>query len=293
METASWAKLRQTDPPDFGRAKQVPRWWLRCSVHRRRARAERIIFRAREICDFDPCVVSVVILSCKRLVELQRLAGSLNFFLENFEDYTKIEKVLIDNGSGPQLVRWSEDSGFFDRIIAHEQNLGMAVALDDAFPQMKGEYILLIEDDFVVDYDRPFLKSCLTLFDEYPEIGIIRLKDQRNWGKPHRIIGPLRHTSDGTEFWTWLPSFNGELNVWAAGSVLFRKVSFMATGRIDLGPNVGRDHPKHQGVLYEEVYGKRYNRNWLAAKMRNCYPFVQPNDNPESSGWGEVMDGSY
>jgi glycosyltransferase involved in cell wall biosynthesis len=259
-------------------------------VCRRRAKAVKTIARAREICDFESGVVSIVILSCKRLAELQRLVANLQSFLETIEDYTKIEKVLVDNGSGPQLVRWSENSGFFDRIIAHENNLGIAGALDDAFPQVKGEYILLVEEDFIIDFDRPFLNRCLTLFGEYPEIGIIRLKNQRNWGKPHRIIGPVRQTSDGMEFWTWLPSLNGKLNVWAAGSVLFRKVSFIATGRIPLGPNVGRDHPGHQGALYEEVYGKRYNRNWLAAKMRNCYPFVQPNDTPESSGWGEVND---
>lgn len=283
-----WATLRQTDPPDFGEAKLVPRWWLNCSVRRRRAKALETIARAKEICDFESGAVSIVILSCKRLSELQRLTHSLQSFLGTVEDYSKVEKVLVDNGSGSQLVRWSEESGFFDRIIAHQNNLGMACALNDAFPQVKGEYILLIEEDFVVEYDQPFLRRCLTLFDEYPEIGLIRLKNQRNWGKPHRIIGPVRYTSDRTEFWTWLPSLSGKLNVWAAGSVLFRKVSFMDTGPIPLGPNVGRHHSRHQGTLYEEIYGRRYNRNWLAAKIRNCYPFVQPNDTPESSGWGEV-----
>jgi len=180
MNKDSWAKLRQTDPPEFGRAKLVPWWWLNCSVHRRRGKAKKTISRAREICDFEPGVVSIVILSCKRLPELQRLAASLKPFLQNVEDHKRIEKVLVDNGSGPQLVGWAEKSGFFDCIIAHNHNLGMAVALDDVFPQLKGEYILLIEEDFVVDYDRPFLKRCLTLFDEYPEIGIIRLKNQRN-----------------------------------------------------------------------------------------------------------------
>ncbi len=283
----SWATQIQTNPPDFGNAKFTPQWWFDWILKRRINKNKKIISNSTEIFDFEPGMVSIVVLSCKRLVELQRLVEGLDDFLSNVDKYSKVEKILVDNGSGVELVDWAENSNFFDRIIAHKENLGMAVALDDAYIKAKGEYILLIEEDFVVQYSHSFIKKCLKLFDEYPEIGIIRLKNQRNWGKSYRIIGPQRSTSDGTKFWTWLPSLNGKLNVWAAGSVLFRKVSFISTGRIPVGPNVKRSHPKHQGVLYEETYGKKYNKKWLAAKIYNCYPFVQPNDSPESPGWGE------
>jgi len=285
---APWATLRQTNPPDFGRAKIIPYWWLNLSVKKRLKKSDGIIARSVEICNFNPGVISIVILSCKRLNELKRLVGSLKIFLESVETYTKIEKILVDNGSGSELVEWAESIDFFDQIIAHTKNLGMAVALDDAYMKANGEYILLIEEDFIVDYSEPFLEKCLRLFDEYHEIGIIRLKDQRNWGKTHRIISPLRSVSDGTRFWTWLPSFNGKLNVWSAGSVLFRKVSFVEAGKIPIGPNFDRKDPRHQGALYEEAFGKIYNKKWLAAKIENCYPFVQPNDSPSSPGWGEI-----
>lgn len=286
----SWATQTQTTPPDFGLAKLVPSWWLNWAVRRRKDKSRVIISSAAEICDFEIGKISIVILSCKRLPELKRLVKGLDSFIRNIEAYSKVEKILVDNGSGYELVEWAEKSNFFDRIIAHKSNLGMAVALDDAYIKANGEYILLLEEDFIVEYDRPFFKKCLTLFHEYPEIGIIRLKNQRNWGKSYRIISPLRNTSDGTEFWTWLPSLNGKLNVWAAGSVMFRKVSFVETGRIPIGPNVRRNNPKHQGVLYEETFGKKYNKRWLAAKIKDCYPFVQPNDNSASPGWGEVTD---
>ena len=279
---------RQTDPPSFGKAKRVPRWWLNLSVYRRRSQAMDLIRDSKKNDNFEPGKVSLVILSCKRLPQLQRLVASLDTFFNTTESYQFIEKLLVDNGSGPQLVEWATATNFFDLIIAHKKNHGMAVALNDAFQKVRGEYILLLEEDFVLDSQSPFLERCIGLFNEYPEIGIIRLKDQRNWGKKFRIIGPLRKTTSGTEFWTWLPSMNGKLNVWTAGSVMFRKVSFSATGQIPTGPNVDRNSPKHQGVLYEEVYGKKYNRNWLAAKIKGCYPFFQPEDNPESPGWSEL-----
>ncbi len=288
IKKASWSIQTQTNPPDFGRAKRIPLWLLNWIVERRKVNNKDILSKATTLCDYELGKISIIILSCKRLLELKRLIKGLDEFLNKIENYSNVEIILVDNGSGPDLVDWSKRSNFFDRIIAHNNNLGMAVALDDAFMKATGEYILLLEEDFVIEYSQPFLKKCLTLFDEFPEIGIIRLKNQRNWGKSYRIISPLRSTSDGTSFWTWLPSLNGKLNVWAAGSVMFRKVSFVETGRIPIGPNVKRSNPKHQGVLYEEVFGKKYNKKWLAAKIQGCYPFVQPNDNPASSGWGEV-----
>jgi len=278
---------RQTDPPDFGRAKRVPEWWMRLSVYRRRYRAQKIISESETKSDFVPRKISIVILSCKRLAQLQQLVSGLKEFLEAIETYENIEKILVDNGSGTKLIEWARRVSFFDSIIAHETNLGMAAALNDAFPRAIGEYILLLEEDFIIDYSRPFLQSCIDIFEQYPEIGIIRLKNKRNWGKPFRVIGPLRRTANGDEFWTWLPSLNGKMNVWTAGSVLFRKASFLTTGSVPVGQNVDRAQSLHQGILYEEIYGKRYNKNWLAAKIRNCYPFVQPDNHIESPGWSE------
>lgn len=278
----------QTDPPDFGKAKRVPRWWLNCAVFKRRRKAAALISSSYEYDNIAVGMISIVILSCQRLPQLKLLIHSLERFLKKYEIDAAIETVLVDNGSGAELLEWARNTDFFDVIVSHKKNLGMAIALDDAFVKVRGEYILLLEDDFVIDYEQPFLKRCIDLFKEFPEIGIIRLKNQRNWGKPFRVIGPLRTTAEGTEFWTWLPSLNGKLNVWTAGSVIFRKISFLDTGPIPHGPNVSRSNPKHQGVLYEEVYGKRYNRNWLAAKIKNVYPFVQPSDHPESPGWVET-----
>lgn len=283
-----WAREKQPDPPNFGRAKRIPRWLLNLVVWWRRRKTSAIIRNSGSYCDFEKGLVSLVVLSCKRLPALKRLCESMVPFFGEVEDYPKIEKILVDNGSGHELVNYAQGLNFFDRIIAHPTNLGMAVALNDAYPKCRGEYILLIEDDFVLDYSEPFLQRCIDIFSEYPEIGIIRLKNQNNWWKPYRIIGPLRATSGGTEFWTWLPFITGKANVWAAGSVLFRKVSFFSVGSIPEGPNLSRDQRLHQGYLYECVYGRQYNKIWLAAKVKDCYPFVQPNDNPDSPGWGEV-----
>lgn len=286
-EKPHWSQELQPNPPYFGEAHLVSRVKLGWEVWHRRILCQKILRQSQRWCNYEPGLVSIVILSCKRPVQLKRLCESLFPFLGSIESDHKREVLLVDNGSGRELISYVHSLKGFDRIIAHPVNVGMTIALREAFPQCRGEYILLLEDDFVLKEDKPFLARCLEIFAGYPEIGIIRLKNQNNWWKPYRRIGPLRRTTSGTEFWTWLPSPDGSLNVWAAGSVLFRKISYFSTGELPIGPNRSRDELEHQGYLYECVYGRRYNHTWLAAKIKDCYPFAQPNDHPDSPGWGE------
>lgn len=277
-----WSREKQPDPPNFGQARLIPKWRLNLAVWQRRKRALRIVSQGERHCSYKEGMVSLVVLSCKRLPEFKRLCETLKPFFEKVEDYPLLEKILVDNGSGDELVSYARELDFFDKIIAHEENLGMAKALNDAYKKCEGEYITLIEDDMVVEYNRPYIKQCLDVLKEYPEIGIVRLKNQNNWWKPGRIISPERKTSTGVDFWTWLPSRHGD-NVWACGSTLFRKTSFFSTGLLETGE--GRE----QAYIVENVYAKKYNKTWLAAKIKNCYPVIQPNDNTESPGFSDKL----
>lgn len=294
MARPLWSQQKQTEPPNFGQAELVSEKTLQKETNKRREKCTQIIQNSTKFGPFEERLVSIVILSCKRLNALKKLCDSLIPFFKNIETHRPIETILVDNGSGKELIHYAESLGFFSKIVAFEKNLGMTGALRQVYPKVKGEYILFIEDDFVLDYEKPFIDECIQIFREYPEIGIIRLKNQNNWWKPYRRIGPIRSTSSGVEFWTWLPDkgklpfTGGRLNIWAGGSVIFRKVSYMSTGDLPEGPNVSRLHGKHQGALYELVYGRKYNRTWLAAKIKNCCPFFQPNDNKECPGWGEI-----
>ncbi len=284
----NWIFQKQTNPPTFGYARLADMGMLEKEVARRRGRCSQIINNADKYCNFKEVKISLIVLSCKRWHILKRLVGSMKDYFGRVEDYPHIEKVLVDNGSGEELIEEAKEMDFFDKVIAYPQNLGMVGALKDAYKKVDGEYILFIEDDFILDYDRPFIADAIKVFNEFPEIGIIRLKNQNNWWKPHRVIAPLRKTKDGVEFWTWLPSRDGKLNVWCAGSAVFRKVSYFSTGELpDVEENTPRNRRLHQGYIYECLYGKRYNKDWLAAKIRDCYPFFQPNLNKESSGWGK------
>lgn len=289
-ERELWTRQQQPDPPNFGQAKLVGRatlWW---EVAKRRRRAKAILAEPHRYAEFDPGLVTLVVLSCRRLEPLVGLCETLEAYLNDVETYPRIETVLVDNASGPELLEYARGTGVFDEIVAHRVNLGFGGALTDIYNRARGEYILQLEDDYEVHADQPFVTRALEVMDEYPEIGIVRGKNLNNWWKPYRRIAPVRETSSGVKFWTWLPSQDGGLNVWATGGVFFRKASFLSVPAPDVGPNIARDDgAHHQGYLFEVEYGKRYNRNWLAAKIVDGYPFVQRNDVPESPGWGEVL----
>lgn len=284
-----WKFQPQTNPPTFGYAKFISDKELANIVSSRKERCKEIINSSEKYCKFKKKKVSLVVLTYKRWNTLDRLIKSMKPFFDTIETYDKIEKVLVDNGSGEEYINKVKKTDFFDRVVSNKTNLGMVGALQKIYQELDGEYIMFIEDDFILEYNKPFLDNVLNVFEEYPEIGLIRLKNQNNWWKPHRIISPIRKTSKNVEFWTWVPNKDYTLNGWCAGSVIFRKSSYFSTGELPkINGNVSRNNKTmHQGYIYECEYGAKFNKVWLSAKLKNCYPFLQPNDNEESPGWNE------
>ena len=278
-------KSTQTDPPDFGNAKFINTFIANIICKIRRAKSLKIIES-----DINKNLlsnkISIIILSCKRINSLKRLYSSLKIFLSEIETYKNYEVILVDNGSGNELINWAHSTNFFNKIIPIKKNIGMCAALNQVYQTIDTEFTMLIEDDFIIKYNKPFMENCLKIFKNFPEIGIIRLKNQNNWGKKFRRIGPIRKINE-IKFWTWFPSFNYKHNVWCAGSVIFRHVGYLKLGQINCKDNVSRLNNNHQGIQYEETYGKKFNKIWLAAKIYNCYPFVQLDQDNESPGWSE------
>ena len=278
-------KSTQTDPPNFGNAKFINTFIANIICKIRRAKSLKIIES-----DINKNLlsnkISIIILSCKRINSLKRLYSSLKIFLSEIETYKNYEVILVDNGSGNELINWAHSTNFFNKIIPMKKNIGMCAALNQVYQTIDTEFTMLIEDDFIINYNKPFMENCLKIFKNFPEIGIIRLKNQNNWGKKFRRIGPIRKINE-IKFWTWFPSFNYKHNVWCAGSVIFRHVGYLKLGQINCKDNVSRLNNNHQGIQYEEIYGKKFNKIWLAAKIYNCYPFVQLDQDNESPGWSE------
>ena len=242
-------------------------------------------------------LLRIVVLSCKRPQEFARLMESLRPIAPH--EVAFCAPLLVDNGSGNEVRRIADRSKFFSHTIFHEANIGMGGAINNALERHPAEFILFIEDDLVYTgqetKEKPFwIQECLDIFREFPGIGLIKLKRKDGWDeKPYRRIGPMQTTTTGVRFHPWLPSPRwsfgwgqrpwypvGVHNVWSLGPVMFRWVAWKEAGSIPSGQGRG------QAVAAEEVYARRFNRRWLAARPVDFAPFSQPTT-PESPGFGD------
>jgi len=249
----------------------------------------------RQLVTGQPYTVAMVCLSCKRPTEMTRLLKSL-YALADMQAGQIEQRVLVDNGSGEAVLGLQGIHYHFNTIIAHPANIGMGAAINDALAKLNPPpgYVLFIEDDLVYDYwGDGWIPKALSIF-EFPEIGLIKLKRKEAWdAKPYRRIGPMQTTSTGVRFHPWLPSPRwtfrwgqrpwypvGIHNVWSLGPVMFRWVAWKEAGPILSGQGRG------QAVAAEEVYARRFNLRWLAARPVDFAPFSQP-PAPESPGFGD------
>lgn len=280
-----WSQEPQSVPPQMGNAIVLGRCLSDFLIGRYKKKALRISDSFFKRGDVNEGEVSLVVLSCKRLEMLKGLVESLTEY-KSKEVYTRLKTILVDNGSGEELLDYCRKSKVFDRIVTHRENMGMAYALNEIYREIESEYIWLIEDDMVIMKRMPVLDYLVEIFREFPEVGVIRLKDQNNWWKRRRLIGYARATSSGFSFYTWFPSLlTRRFNVWACGSVIFRKCAFMHCGNLDISQG-GRE----QANLVENSYAKRFNKNWLAAKPISLWPVFQGNTNEESPGFNDSID---
>lgn len=128
-------KSVQSDPPFFGKAKFVNPLISNFICKIRKKKSE-IILNSNLNNQLVKNKISIVILSCKRLNSLQRLCSSLRYYLECIEVSNNYEVILVDNGSGQELIKWAKSYKFFNKIFALENNIGMCKALNYVYQKL-------------------------------------------------------------------------------------------------------------------------------------------------------------
>jgi len=252
------------------------------AVAKRRARCAKIIHEWNHLHSWS-LPVSMVVLSCKRPEAVSRLLHSLRGLSDT--DRALMEAIFVDNGSGPAVyhaARPPYPAFRFDRCMWNRLNVGMGPAINAILQSVQGEFVLFVEDDLVLDFNRPFLRDCIEIFREYPEIGHIRLKNKPDWDTmyPHRRIAPARCTSSGAEFNPWLPK--GIHGGWSLGPVMFRWASWAENGPLPVKQGRG------QAVAAEDDYAPSWNEKWLSCWPVDIRPFRQP-ETQEIPGFADAV----
>lgn len=84
------------------------------------------------------------------------------------------EVWVVDNNSVDDSVRMVQEKFPEMRLIANKKNVGFAVANNQAIRESRGEYVLLLNPDTLVEEDT--FSKCLAFMDAHPEAGALGVK---------------------------------------------------------------------------------------------------------------------
>jgi GT2 family glycosyltransferase len=91
--------------------------------------------------------------------------------------YSKWELIIVDNGSNDGTAKLAADKKFeFKkvRVIQNKTNLGFAIANNQGYKVSRGKYLLLLNNDTLVDPD--FIKILVEEMERYEDLAVVQPK---------------------------------------------------------------------------------------------------------------------
>ncbi len=114
--------------------------------------------------------LSVIIVNYNVRHFLEQALRSVRKALHDIEG----EVWVVDNNSVDDSVRMVQEKFPEMRLIANKKNVGFAVANNQAIRESRGEYVLLLNPDTLVEEDT--FSKCLAFMDAHPEAGALGVK---------------------------------------------------------------------------------------------------------------------
>jgi glycosyltransferase involved in cell wall biosynthesis len=103
--------------------------------------------------------------------DINRLIQTLNGLRGQTIDGDNWELIIIDNNSSPDALIGLDMNGIPNARIVNEQKQGLTFARLKGFNEAKGDIIIMVDDDNVLDND--YLLNVFAIFNEYRQIGAI------------------------------------------------------------------------------------------------------------------------
>ena len=119
--------------------------------------------------DFAWPLVSVLFITYKR-VDL--LESAIRTFVAQ-TDYPQYEIVVSDDGSAPEIQQQIRNLPFQKTALLPASNSGLGANINKGMAACRGQYILMIQDDWDCQGPSDYLKKTIGLMEKYPDIGMV------------------------------------------------------------------------------------------------------------------------
>lgn len=221
----------------------------------------------------EPGLFSIIVLACGRPeLTRQTVLGTL----ENVKLYpSETEWVFIENGQSEENYEFFQSLELERKVVLRQRNFGINNAINQGWALSRGEYVMILENDWQTMVSGDFLSVAQDVFEEQPLVGMIQLRDPRDPNENHGLgktlfnpwtCDPRKCRDDGVLL-TKQQTKGGHTYLLANhryginnNPIIIRKKVYRECGFYP-EPEVGTD-PRHGETEYQERVG---DTEWLTA----------------------------
>lgn len=143
-------------------------------------------------------LISVIVLACKRPEITQQCLAST---LRALKDYKgEIEWIFIENGECEENYRFFKSLDLERKVIIQQSNYGICEGLNQGLALSRGEYIFVLENDWICNVQDEFLTKAIKILKSEKYAGAVQLRaihdPNENWGIGKPEYSPWSCTID-------------------------------------------------------------------------------------------------
>lgn len=155
-----------------------PKWNYGCQQYKN----SRDVF-----CEKD--LFSIVVLACGRPELTKQTVLST---LENVKLFPgETEWIFIENGKCEETYKFFQSLSLERKVILQQDNWGINQGLNQGWALSRGEFVMILENDWQTNFAGDFLTVAKNIFSENADVHMIQLRDPRDPAENHGLGKPL------------------------------------------------------------------------------------------------------
>jgi len=119
----------------------------------------------------------------------------------------EVEWIFIENGGCDANYEFFQGLNLDRKVVVRQSNYGINEALNQGWALSRGEYVMILENDWETQVSENFLSVAQDIFCDQPLVGMIQLRDPRDPNENHGLGKPLYNP------WTCDPSLIHDFGV--------------------------------------------------------------------------------